>query len=372
MNEFLDKWHLGQPWMLLGALSSLLLGLMLLIGAYRARRARQRFGDDTRMGALVTHDPAKRRAFKGVFLVLATALVFVAAARPQYGKETILVPATKVDIVVALDFSKSMYARDVEPSRIFRARAEVGELVQSLPGVRFGAVAFSGDAINFPLTEDGAAIAEFFRGFEPNDMPVGGTSLVRALESARELLKRDPKAKEHKRFIILITDGEDLDGSPKSIARSLGDDGTTIHVVIIGGRTAERIPDIGPDGTMLGWRKTEDGEYMTTQLTPQGEKQLTDIAQATPGGRVVRAQKGRTGIEELTAELTSAMSKDGEYSEHTEEVWGDIYEWPLGFALLFLVLEAALTDAPRSRFLRRSPPKEATRQGGFRKGSARA
>jgi Ca-activated chloride channel family protein len=345
----------AAPWFLLGTLVALLYGLVLVVAGIRAKRAQARFGDEPRMRALVTHDASTRRAFRGVFIVLATALAFVAAARPQYGGQKVLVPATKVDIVVALDFSKSMYARDVEPSRIFRAKAEVGELVQALPGVRFGAVAFAGEAMGFPLTSDGAAIAQFFRGVEPNDMPVGGTSLSRALDQARDLLKRDPKSKDHKRFVILITDGEDLDGSPLSIARSLGEDGTTIHVVQIGGRTPERIPEIGPDGEFREWRKDRSGQPMTTELSSRGEAQLESIAKATAGGRVVRAAEGRTGIEEITAELREAM-KTGEYAEHYEEIFADVYEWPLGFALLLLLLESLIADAPRFRFTRASAP----------------
>ena len=135
--------------------------------------------------------------------------------------------------------------------------------------------------MGFPVTSDGAAVAQFFRGLEPNDMPVGGTSISKALDQARELLRRDPKAKDHRRFVILITDGEDLEGSPRNIAASLGEDGTTIYVVQIGGRTPERIPDIAPDGTMNGYRKNEAGQDMTTELTPRREAARQTTPEAT-------------------------------------------------------------------------------------------
>jgi Ca-activated chloride channel family protein len=215
------------------------------------------------------------------------------------------------------------------------------------------------------VTEDGPAVAQFFRGLEPNDMPVGGTNFTRALELARELLRKDPKSKDHKRYVILITDGEDLEGSPRSVANSLGDDATTIHVVQIGGRTPERIPDIGPDGEMLGWRKTEDGKFLTTELTARGETQLENIAKATPGGRVVRAESGRTGIEEITRDLKASM-QSGEYTEHYVDVYADVYEYPLGLAILLLLLEAFITDSPRQKFARKQPPPKVDRR--FRRG----
>lgn len=342
------------PYFLIGSLVALLYGAVLLVGALRARRARDTFGDDKRIGALVTFDASKRRAWKGVLLVVATALAFVAAARPQYGKGQRLIPATNVDVVIVLDYSKSMYARDVEPSRIFRAKVEVGKLVTELRGARFGAVAFAGEPIGFPLTADGSAIAQFFRQLEPNDMPIGGTAIARALEQARELLRRDPKSKDHKKFIILITDGEDLEGSPLSVARSIDNDETTIDVVQIGGRTSEPIPNIGDNGEVLGWRTTDDGRPMTTELTPQGERQLESIAKATKGGKYIRAGKGSTGIEEIAADLRDQMKT--KYAEKVETVYADVYMYPLCICIVLLLVEAFLSEAPRRSFFRRVPP----------------
>ena len=344
----------AAPLWLAGTALAALVGLLLVLGGLGAVRSAKRFGDPERVRALATSDPAKRRAWKGVLLVLATALAFVAAARPQYGKGTRLVPATNVDVVIVLDYSKSMYARDVEPSRIFRAKVEVARLVKDLEGARFGAVAFAGEPMTFPLTADGAAIAQFLRQLDPNDMPVGGTAIARSLDAARDLLRRDPKAQDHKRIILLITDGEDLEGYPVAVAQSIGAEGTTVHVVQIGGRTPEPIPEIGEDGRITGWRKDRRGEPMTTALTVEGEAQLASIAQATPGGKLVRAEKGSTGIQEIAAELRRQMTS--EYAERVETVYADIYFYPLGLAILLLISEVFLTDGPRRRFTPRRPP----------------
>ncbi|AUX25321.1 hypothetical protein SOCEGT47_058650 [Sorangium cellulosum] len=341
--------NFAAPWYLLGTAFAALIGLLLILGGLGVARAIKRFGDEDRVKALATADPAKRRAWKGVLLVLATALAFVAAARPQYGKGTRLVPATNVDVVIALDYSKSMYARDVEPSRIFRAKVEVARLIKDLEGARFGAVAFAGEPMGFPLTADGAAIAQFFRQLDPNDMPIGGTAIARALDQANELLKRDPKSAEHRRIILLVTDGEDLEGYPLSVAQAIGAQGTTIHVVQIGGRTPEPIPDIGPDGSVIGWRTDRQGRPLTTELSLSGEQQLAAIAQATPGGQIIRAEKGTTGIETIAAELRRQMKS--ELSERVETVYADVYFYPLGLAILLLIAEVFLKDAPRRRFV---------------------
>lgn len=336
--------NFAAPSFLFGAAFALVVAALLVLGAFGAVRSIKLFGDPARIRALTTADASKRRAWKGVLLVLATALAFVAAARPQYGKGTRIVPATNIDVVLVLDYSKSMFARDVEPSRIFRAKVEVARLVKDLTGARFAAVAFAGEPMGFPLTADGAAIAQFLRQLDPNDMPVGGTAIARALEQARELLNRDPKSSEHKRIIVLVTDGEDLEGNPVATAQSIGAEGTTIHVVQIGGRTPERIPEVGDDGQVTGWRTDRRGKPMTTQLTAEGERQLASIAAATPEGQIIRSEKGTTGIDRIAAELKRKMKS--ELAEKVETVYADIYFYPLGLAILLLIAEVFLTDAP--------------------------
>jgi Ca-activated chloride channel family protein len=317
----------------------------------RQARAARTFGDPSVIAPLVTYDAKARRAVKAVLVVLAMLLAFVALARPQFGSGTRLVPATNLDVVVVLDYSKSMYARDVAPSRIARAKAEVARLIQDLPGARFGAVAFAGEPMSFPLTSDGPAIAQFFRQLDPNDMPVGGTATARALEAAREVFARDPKSKDHVRVIVLVTDGEDLEGDPVAVAQSCAQEGTRIDVVQIGGRAPEVIPEVGPDGKVTGVRREEDGKALTTQLSAEGEAQLARVAQSTDG-TIVRAEHGSTGIDQVAKSLQRMMRE--ELSEKVETVYAEEYAWPLGAAVLLLVIDALIGEAPRRRRGRRA------------------
>ena len=341
------------PHMLFGCAFALLVGLVMLIGGLRRGALARRIGDADRVRALFTSDPSTRRAWKAILVVLATALAFVAAARPQYGLGTRTVPATNVDIGICLDFSKSMYARDVQPSRIFQAKAEVARLVKELRGASFAAVAFAGEPIGLPLTPDGPAVSHFFRTLEPNDMPVGGTAIGRALDHARDLLRRAPNADKHKQVVVLVTDGEDLEGDPVSVARSLASDKITIHVVQIGGRTPEMIPEVNDKGDVVGYRRDRDGKPLTTSLTLEGERDLASIASVT-GGTYIRAERGTTGIERVTALLRDQMTI--ELSEHVEQVHEDVYYYFLAAAIVLLVLETFLFSAPARRFVRASPP----------------
>ena len=346
----------AMPYLLVAIFCVLLVGLFatsLVFASIRRARSMKTFGDPKLVSRLETFDAAGRRALKGVLLVVAVVSAFLALARPQWGRGTKLVPATNLDVVIVLDYSKSMYARDVAPSRIARAKAEIAKLVRELPGARFGAIAFAGEPMSFPLTSDSAAIAQFFRQLEPNDMPVGGTAIARALERAREILARDPKSKDHVRVIVLVTDGEDLEGDPVGVAKQAAEEKTRIDVVQIGGRAPEPIPDVGVDGKSTGFRKDEAGRTLTTELSAEGETQLADIAKAT-GGAIVRAEKGDTGIDEVARGLKKMMRE--ELAERVETAFDEEYMWPLGLAVLLLVIEGLVPEAPLPRLGFALPP----------------
>lgn len=338
---------------LVGVLYAVGVGAMLVIGGLLLVRAIRRFGEEARVLALLTSHTATRRAIRGVLLVLGLTAAFVALARPQYGQGTRMVPATNLDVVIALDYSKSMYARDVTPSRSMRAKTEVARLIANLPGARFGAVAFAGEPSAFPLTSDGSAIAQFFRQLTPNDMPVGGTCLAKALERARQLLVSEPLSKKHEKVIVLVTDGEDLQGDPVAVAKQAKDDGITVHVVQIGGRTPEPIPDVDDTGKVLGMRRDQTGAPLTTSLSAEGEQQLSEIATAA-SGRIVRSAAGSTGIDELSKMLSRWATE--ELSEKVETVYADVYAYPLGLALALLLLESFIGDSRRLPTPVKPPP----------------
>jgi Ca-activated chloride channel family protein len=353
----------AEPLWLFGAAGALLVAALLVAGGVLLGRSIRRFGDEALVLGLLTARAGYRRALKGVLLVLAVALAFLALAQPQYGRGTRLIPATNLDVVLVLDFSKSMYARDIPPSRTLRAKSEVSKLIAALPGARFGAVAFAGQPMAFPLTSDGAAIAQFFRQISPNDMPVGGTAIARALEAGRELLLRDPLSKGHRRVMVLVTDGEDLEGDPVAVAENARQDEITIYVVQIGGRTPEPIPEVNEAGETIGFRVDEQGQTITTSLSAEGEEQLGKIASVT-GGNVVRSAQGETGIAEVERRLKLLMTE--ELSERVETVYADVYAYPLALALLLLVLETFVSES-RKRGKPTIVPPPLERRGGRRK-----
>lgn len=339
------------------------LAAALLAYGYRVRsRNVATFGDPTTVGGLVRGRSPRLRATRGVLFVLGLALAILAWAGPQYGSHTRVLSKRGIDFVIALDFSKSMLAKDVRPSRIERAKLELSRLFGELTGDRVGVVAFAGDTMEFPMTTDYAAIETFLRDLGPYDMPVGGTAIGRALTAGKRLLERARgKSKQARdavdergqrsQVVLLMTDGEDHEGDPIRAAEELSQAGIRVFVVGIGSKTGEPIPTYAPDGTWTGYLRDEAGKPVLSSLTEQNEVQLKKIAEVGKG-KYLRAQEGTVGIDQILT-LTRGM-KQAENRARKVSIAEDRYALVLLPALLLLLLEALLPEAWYARRARAS------------------
>ncbi len=341
----------GTSWALWLLLGMPLVAALPIYAFLQRGRARKRFGDPTTLATLVVGKSGAFRAARGAIFVLGFALLLLALARPQYGSRTRMLRKRGIDVVVALDFSKSMLARDVRPSRIDRAKAELTRFLGELTGDRVGIVAFAGETMEFPMTLDPAAASLFFRDLGPYDMPVGGTAIGRALMAAKDLLDRGsrpstegegPNGRQTSRIVILMTDGEDHEGDPIAAAQELATAGIKVYVVGIGSRTGEPVPTYAPDGTWTGYMRDDSGQPVMTALTAENEQQLREIARIS-GGRYFQAGRGSVGVEQIRTEMR--RMKQDEHRGRRVTVHEDRYVLVLLPAFFFLVLEALLPEA---------------------------
>ncbi|MFW2389245.1 MAG: VWA domain-containing protein [Polyangiales bacterium] len=317
--------------------------------AARRQRATELFGKSKTVEPLIAGRAKWWRLTRAILWTVGAGLLIVAFAGPQYGSRTRVLRKRGIDIVIALDFSKSMLARDVHPSRIKRAKAELERLLADLDGDRVGLVAFAGDAMAFPMTVDYSAVRLFLRDLGPMDMPVGGTAIGKALVASQRLIESsnegrgddndpDPRAK----VVLLMTDGEDHEGDPVAAARELQTAGIQIYAVGIGSGSGEPIPSYTADGTLTGHVKDADGSLVMTALSPENEDILEEIASIT-GGTYVRAEEGTVGVTEIRAELAKLQASEQKARRVT--VHENRFALALLPAFLLLLLEAILPEA---------------------------
>lgn len=275
-----EEMGLAQPLFLVMVGVGLFVGSIALWGALR-RRSRirailaERLVDKLAPGT-VRWLPATQAGLYGLGLML----FGVALAQPQCGTTTEPTKRRGIDVVVALDASKSMLARDVQPSRLERSRLELNTLLDELKGDRVGLVAFAGDAfIQSPLTSDYSAVKLFLRAVDPEQMPQGGSNIGDALMLAREVLENADRGSKE-RVVVLVSDGEDLTGQVKEAVDALKEAKVRVLTVGVGSEQGEPIPVYNRRGEFVDFKKDASGETVITRMDRGG---LTAIADATDG-----------------------------------------------------------------------------------------
>jgi Ca-activated chloride channel homolog len=271
---------------------------------------------------------------------LGLCLFAVALAQPQCGSRTELARRRGIDLVVAVDASKSMLARDVAPDRLDRAKLELNALLDSLKGDRVGIVAFAGDAyVQCPLTSDYAAAKLFLKAVDPDQMQQGGTNIGAALALAQNMLESaDRGAKD--RVVVLLSDGEDLSGEEMEAAESLHAAGVKVYAVGIGSDAGEPIPELGKSGEVLGYKKDAQGNTVLSRLDRAG---LEAVAQLT-GGEFFYQPHG-VAVQEVAARIDRLQKS--ELESRLTVRWDERFQAFLAPGLLLLALGLVLPGRRR-------------------------
>ncbi len=309
------------------------LAVVLLTLVRRRVQALATFAEAPLAARLTPHVDRRRPRWRAGLRVAALVCLVVALAGPQYGFEWQEMRREGLDIIVALDTSRSMLATDVKPNRLERARLAILDLVPLLHGDRIGLVPFAGSAfLECPLTLDYAAFERSLRAIEVGIIPRGGTSLSSAIDTALAGFE----AREGKyEALILITDGEDHEGEAKAAAERARARGVQIFTVGIGTPDGELLP-LGTDGYV----KDRSGQVVKSRLN---EQLLTDIA-VTTGGAYAQGIGPSLGLDQVFRDHIAPMERRSVASALQRRM-EERFQWPLAAALLLLALEA--TIAPR-------------------------
>ncbi|KAF0124150.1 MAG: hypothetical protein FD189_1221 [Elusimicrobia bacterium] len=265
-------------------------------------------------------------------LLTAFALLALSLAGPQWGIELEPVGELSGNVMIAVDTSRSMDARDVKPSRLENAKLMLKALAEDLSSYRIGIVAFSGEAfVQCPLTTDTEAIKYFVNALSTSMLMTQGTEIAGAVETAAAAMERYPGEKT----LILITDGEDFSDNMNRAIERAGTANLRIFAVGIGSPEGELIPD--GEG---GYRKDSAGRTVVTRLD---ENTLIRLAQAT-GGEYIRY----SGPENVSAALRKTISglELGGAKVKGRSTFKNRYQFTLGAALLLLLIELTVMARP--------------------------
>jgi Ca-activated chloride channel family protein len=328
----------GQPQNLswLWALAAVF--LVFWASSTRKRSQMRRFGETELVRRLVALFSPVKRLIKRALLLFSIFFIVLALAQPHFKMREIEVQRKGLDVMIAVDVSQSMLAKDIAPNRLEKAKLELTTLIEKLRQHRIGIVAFAGEAfIQCPLTLDKSAVKLFLTTLNPNLIPTPGTAIGSAIRVSAQAFtgqEKDFKA------IILLTDGEDHQSDPMGAARRAQQEGIRIFTIGIG----------TPDGSTLpggsvseSFKKDKQGRVVLSKLD---EGLLRKIAELT-GGAYWRSSRGEVEVDSLVREI-NRMGQKGLKSEKIIE-YEENFQYFLIPAFLLLILELILSERMRSR-----------------------
>src|SRR3989440_2056469 len=288
-----------------------------------------------------------RRAIRFAFVLLALALAIGALAKPRWGYTYEDVKRRGLDLLFAVDTSRSMLSNDVAPNRLERVKLAAQDLITELQGDRVGLIAFAGRAfLQAPLTIDYDAAVESINDLDTKTIPEGGTNISEAIALATQTFGKSAMGN---RAFIIFTDGEELSGDAVNEAKKAADAGVRIFTVGVGTAQGSLIPVEGKEG---GFVKDAKGQVVKSKLD---ENRLREIAQAT-GGIYLHLESGPQTMRQLYADGLSKL-KTAEIDARLSSRPIERYEWPLAGAIVALIASLFMNDRKRAQTPRRSPVK---------------
>ena len=301
----------------------------------RREASLRRIGDPAlieRLSTAVNRGMRRRRLF---LWFIGITLIIIALARPQWGSDVQIVEHRGVQVMVALDISRSMLAQDLKPTRLDRAKLEISDMMSRLTGDEVGIVLFSGASfIQFPLTFDYATARTYLRNANPGAITRQGTVIARAIDTAMTGFNEE---RVSQKIIVIMTDGENHEGDPVAKARQAADEGAVVYTVGFGSLEGEPIPIYDPQGNVTGYHQDEQGRAVISRLD---ESTLQEVARAG-GGRYFRAAD-RGAIAGLVDEIQSFQDESLQSEFNRTRI--ERFQVFLLAGILSLVLAEIMTD----------------------------
>jgi Ca-activated chloride channel family protein len=314
-------------WLLLVLLGMLLLFLWTQLWKKRTKR---KFSDLGLLNRLSPDQSLFKSILKFITLSLAFSCLIVALVNPKIGTSLETVKREGVDIVFAIDVSKSMLAEDIAPNRLEKAKQLTTQIINNLVSDRVGIIAYAGKAVpQLPITTDYAAAKMFLQNINTEMLSSQGTAIDEAIQLARSYYNDEEQTN---RVLVIISDGEDHNDLSLDVAEAAAEEGIKIFSIGVGSEKGGPIP-LKRNGIIMSYKKDQDG---ATVITKMNKKILAEVAKEANGTYV--DGKNTSEVTETISDILNKMDKkEFEAKEFAE--FEDQFQWFLGLGLFFLILD---------------------------------
>jgi len=309
--------------------------LLFLVLQFWRYRTQKKFADSSMLKRLSPN----RSIFKSVLKVIVLSLVFfcltIALVNPKIGTKLETVKREGVDIVFAVDVSKSMLAEDIAPNRLEKSKQLVTQIINNLASDRVGIIAYAGKAFpQLPITTDYTSAKMFLQSMDTNMLSSQGTAIDEAIKLAKTYFDDEEQTN---RVLIIISDGEDHSEQAAIVAEEASEEGIRIFTIGVGDVKGGPIPE-KRNGVVLNYKKDRQGETVITKLN---EETLQNIA-SEANGAYINGENTKDVVENIR-EILNAMDKT-EFEAKEFADFKDQFQWFLGFGIFFLLIDILLLE----------------------------
>lgn len=319
-------------WLLLSIAVLLVLFLALLLWQ---KSTQKKFADHGLLKQLSPSQSIFKSILKIIIISLALACMVIALVNPKIGTKLETVKREGVDVVFALDVSKSMLAEDIAPNRLEKSKQLVTQIINNLASDRIGIIAYAASAFpQLPITTDYASGKMFLQSMNTEMLSSQGTAIDEAIALAKTYYNDEEQTN---RVLFIISDGEDHGGNAAEIAEEAAKEGIKIFTIGVGTEKGAPIP-IKRNGIVQSYKKDGQGATVVTKLV---KSTLQDIADEA-NGVYIEGRNTSKVVDEVTTILQGMDKKEFEAKQFAD--FKDQFQWFLGAALLLLLLDIFLLD----------------------------
>ncbi|MBT9187161.1 VWA domain-containing protein [Zobellia russellii] len=300
------------------------------------KRTQKKFAETQLLKRLSPDKSNFKSGLKLLFFLLGLAFLTLGLVNPKIGTKLETVKREGVDVVFAVDVSKSMLAEDIAPNRLEKAKRLVSEIINQLASDRIGIIAYAGQAFpQLPITTDYGAAKMFLQSMNTDMLTSQGTAISEAINLATTYYNDEEQTN---RVLFILSDGEDhSEGDAKDAVEKAVEEGIRIFTIGVGKTKGAPIP-IKRNGVVESLKKDSQGEVVITKLN---EDVLIDIAEEG-NGEYINGANTDEAVEYIKDQLLQMDKKEFEAKQFAE--FKDQFQWFLGIGLLFLLLDIFVLD----------------------------
>jgi Ca-activated chloride channel family protein len=318
--------------------------VIFLLVLWWKKRTQRNFSNPDLLERLAPNSSTFKSTLKLIMLSLGIAFLVVSLVNPKMGSKLKTVKREGVDVVFALDVSKSMLAEDIAPNRLEKAKQIISKIIDKLGSDRVGIIIYAGNSYPLlPITTDHAAANMFLQNANPDMVSSQGTAINEALELAKTYYNNDEQTN---RFLVIISDGEDHEEETKQVALNLANEGVKIYTVGVGNTEKGGPIPMRLNGSMIGYKKDNKGETVITRRMPSVLQGIADAA----NGKYIDGNVTENPVKQISDIITNAQKSEFETKQFSD--YKDQFQWFLAIGILFLLLDVFLFEK-KTKWLRK-------------------